>query len=36
MIYDTIKLARIKDGDKTIGFEKIHFVPPPVLNAKFK
>lgn len=36
MIYDTIKLARIKDGDKTVGFEKIHFVPPPVLNAKFK
>lgn len=36
MIYDTIKGAKIKDGDKTVGFEKVHFVPPPVLNAKFK
>jgi biopolymer transport protein ExbD len=37
MIYDTIKGAKIKDADnKSIGFEKIHFVPPPVLNANFK
>ena len=36
MIYDTIKTAKIKQGEKDIGFEKIHFVPPPVLNTKFK
>ena len=36
MIYDTIKGAKIKDGDKTMAFEKIHFVPPPVLNSKLK
>ena len=36
LIYDTIKGAKIKDGDKTMAFEKIHFVPPPVLNSNLK
>jgi biopolymer transport protein ExbD len=29
-------VMRVYDTCKKVGFDKIHFVPPPVLNAKFK